>query len=135
MSAPHEKVHSPVTLSHDMLDEATASLAALRQLEADDITWSRHAIAQVVNRPGLHHDYVEDVVAQPYGEVYRQQGSNRLILYDPDRETPTGKPRAVVVALDHGSAVIVTAYNVDEWRRDEFEDGDGYEWVGSLRDD
>lgn len=55
-----------------------------------------------------------------------------MILYDPDTETPTGKPRAVVVALDHGTAVIVTAYNVDEDRQQQFEAEDGYEWVGSL---
>lgn len=73
-----------------------------------------------------------DVVARPYGEVYRQRGSARLVLYDPDRETPTGKPRAVVVAVDHGSAVIVTAYNVDERRRRQFAAEDGYEWIGSL---
>lgn len=118
-----------------MLDEATASLAALRQLDATDIEWSSHAADNVLKRRGLHQSYVEDVVAQPYGEVYRQRASDRLVLYDPDTETPTGKPRAVVVALEPGTAVIVTAYNVDEWRQQQFEDGDGYEWVGSLRDD
>lgn len=115
-----------------MLDEAAASLTALKQVDDADIEWSPHAISQVLDRPGLHHEYVEDVVARPYGKVYRDRGTNKLVLYDPDRETPTGKPRAVVVALDRGQAVIVTAYNVDEWRRDEFENGDGFEWIGSL---
>lgn len=118
-----------------MLDEAATSLEALRQLDEDDIEWSSHAIERVMERPGLHLSYVEDVVARPYGEVYRQPASNRLVLYDPDRETPTGKPRAVVLALEHGSAVIVSVYNVDEQRRREFENGNGYEWIGSLRDE
>lgn len=119
-------------LRRGQLDEAVATLDALKQVDATDIEWSPHAIFQVLDRPGLHHSYVEDVVAQPYGEVYRDCGTNKLVLYDPDRETPTGQPRAVVVAVDHGKAVIVTAYNVDEWRRQEFEDEDGFEWIGSL---
>lgn len=121
-----------MTISRAVLDEATTSLTALKQIEDKDIEWSPHAISQVIDRPGLHHSYVEDVVARPYGEVYRDCGTNKLVLYDPDRETPTGKSRAVVVALDHGKAVIVTAYNVDDWRRQEFENEDGFEWVGSL---
>lgn len=125
----------PVTVPQTVLEEATATLAALRQVDPDEdgaIEWSPHAITQVLDRPGLHHDYVEDVVARPYGEVYRQRGSDRLILYDPDRDTPTGKPRAVVVAIDRGTAVIVTAYNVDERRQRQFDAEDGYEWIGSL---
>lgn len=117
-----------------MLDEAATSLEALRQLNEDDIEWSPHAIDRVMERSGLHLSYVEDMVVRPYGEIYRQPASNRLVLYDPDTDTPTGQPRAVVVARDHGSAVIVTAYNVDEQRRRKFENEDGYDWIGSLRD-
>lgn len=121
-----------MAISRKVLDEATASLTALKQVDAADIEWSPHAVSQVLDRPGLHHSYVEDMVARPYGDVYRDSGTNKLVLYDPDRETPTGKPRAVVVVVDHGKAVIVTAYNVDDWRRKEFENEDGYEWIGSL---
>lgn len=124
-----------MTISRAALEEATASLEALRQLEGEDIEWSQHAINRVMERPGLHLSYVEDMIARPYGEVYRQPASNRLVLYDPDTDTPTGKPRAVVVALDHGSAVIISVYNVHDARRRDFENEDGYDWIGSLRDD
>lgn len=117
-----------------MLDEAATSLEALQQIDDDNIEWSLHATAQVLQRRGLHHDYVEDVVARPYGEVYRQRASDRLILYDPDTETAIGKPRAVMVAVDRRTAHLITAYNVDEGRRQQFESEDGYEWLASLTD-
>lgn len=116
------------------LEAATATVAALRGLDETDIEWSRHARRQVLDRPGLHHAYVEAMVAEPYGEVYRQPGSNRLVLVDPETDTPTGKPRAVVVAIDGGAAVIVTAYNVHAFREAEFAAGEGYEWIASLCD-
>ena len=122
-----------MAIPRGLLDEARTSLEALRQID-DDIKWSAHASENVLNRRGLHHSYVEDVVARPYGEVYRQRYSDRLILYDPDTDTPTGKPRAVVVAVERGTAHIVTAYNVDEDRQRQFEAEDGYELLASLRD-